>query len=150
MRITFCAALAATMVLAACGEKPKAAAPTPEAAAAGNAAPIGPLTPCPTCKLFEVGMVTTDKGNYFEPKDIDAHEGDVVRFKLVVGVHNVSFPADSNPGKSGLPAATVLLQLPGQTTDVLLNFGTGEFRFQCDAHAALGMTGRIKVEPKKG
>jgi plastocyanin len=146
MRIAFRSLLVTAIVAAACGEKPK---PAPETAPPA-AAPAGPITPCPTCKVIEIGMVTTDKGNYFEPKNIEAHLGDVLRFKLVVGVHNVSFPADSNPGKSGLPATTPLLQLPGQTTDILLNFGTGTFRFQCDAHAALGMTGSVKVEEKKG
>ena len=145
MRSSLRAVLLATLAIAACGEKPK---PAPEAAGPA-VTPSGPITPCATCKLIEIGMVTTDKGNYFEPKNVEAHVGDVLRYKLVVGVHNVTFPPDSNPGKSGLPAVTPLLQLPGQTTDILLNFGAGTFRFQCDAHAALGMTGSVKVEEKQ-
>ena len=127
--------------VAACGgsEKP-AAIETPAVV------PGGPVTPCPTCKVIELTATTDEKGNYFTPNSFEAHEGDVMRVKLVVGVHNVNFLADSNPGKSGLPGPTMMLQLPGQTVDVLLNFGKGTFYFQCDPHAALGMKGHVKVE----
>jgi plastocyanin len=39
-----------------------------------------------------------------------------------------------------------MLQLPGQTKDILLDFGTGSFYFQCDPHALLGMVGRVNVQ----
>ena len=93
-------------------------------------------------------MTTTETGSFFEPKKIEAHEGDVLRFTLETGVHNVHFLPDSNPGKQNLPPASDLLQLPGQTKDILLNFGTGHFYFQCDPHALLGMTGKLEVEKK--
>lgn len=142
VQLSFILALAA---LAACETKP---APAPQAAAPA-AAPGAPITPCPTCKVIVIGMTTTETGNFFDPKDVEAHEGDVLRFKLNVGVHNANFLPDSNPGKPNLPPATALLQLPGQTADILLNFGTGNFYFQCDAHAALGMRGHLKVEKKE-
>ena len=127
--------------LAACGKsEPKPAAESPAAA------PAGPATPCPTCKIIEVTATTDEKGNYFTPNKFEAHEGDVMRVKLVVGVHNVDFLADSNPGKTGLPLPTQMLQLPGQTIDIPLNFGKGTFYFQCDPHAALGMKGHVEVE----
>jgi plastocyanin len=65
---------------------------------------------------------------------------------LLVGVHNVHFLPDSNPGKSNLPPASDMLQLPGQSIDIPLNFGKGKFYFQCDPHAALGMKGHVEVE----
>jgi plastocyanin len=58
----------------------------------------------------------------------------------------VHFLADSNPGKSGLPAASDMLQLPDQTYDVPVNFTEGKYYFQCDPHAALGMKGHVEVE----
>lgn len=100
-----------------------------------------------TGTIIEVGMQTNDKGNYFEPASITAKPGDVIRFKLVQGVHNVDFLADSNPGHASLPAATAFAQLPGQALDVPLTFGSGQFYFQCDPHAALGMVGRVDVRP---
>lgn len=146
MRSSMFALAAAALLVTACGDKQ----PKPDAAPAQPAAaPSGPITPCATCKVIEIGMVTTEKGNYFEPKDLEAHQGDVLRYKLVIGVHNVTFLPDSNPGKTGLPATTPLLQLPGQTSDILVNMAPGKYFFQCDAHAALSMVGTLKVEAKE-
>ncbi|MFL5576746.1 MAG: plastocyanin/azurin family copper-binding protein [Gemmatimonadaceae bacterium] len=39
-----------------------------------------------------------------------------------------------------------MLQLPGQTIDVKVNWAPGTHYFQCDPHAALGMVGHVKVE----
>jgi plastocyanin len=59
----------------------------------------------------------------------------------------VDFLADSNPGKSGLPKASDMLQLPGQTFDVAVkSLAPGHYYFQCDPHAALGMQGHLEVE----
>lgn len=99
-----------------------------------------------TGKIIEITMHTDDQGNYFSPSEIEAHEGDVLRFKLVTGVHNVNFLPDSNPGKTGLPPVSMYLQLPGQTLDIPLTFGEGDFYFHCDPHAMLGMVARLEVE----
>lgn len=143
--LTAVAVLGAVLTVACGGEKPAEhampAATTPAAAPAS-------VEPCATCKIIEVKMITTEKGNYFEPKSIEAHEGDVLRFTLQVGVHNVNFLPDSNPGRQNLPKVSDMLQLPGQTHDIKLDFGTGRFYFQCDPHALLGMTGHVKVEEK--
>jgi plastocyanin len=101
----------------------------------------------PTGKVITIEMISDDRGNRFEPAEVEAHRGDVVRFSLNVGVHNVDFLADSNAGASGLPAPSDMLQLPGQTYDVPVNFAAGKsYYFQCDPHAPLGMHGHIKVE----
>jgi plastocyanin len=63
-------------------------------------------------------------------------------------VHNVNFLADSNPGKTGLPPMSGLLQLPGQTHDIAVSFAEGTYYYQCDPHAALGMKGHVKVVAK--
>ncbi|MEX1187072.1 MAG: plastocyanin/azurin family copper-binding protein [Gemmatimonadaceae bacterium] len=99
-----------------------------------------------TGKIIEVKMITDDKGNYYEPAAIHAETGDVLRFTVVTGVHNVNFLPDSNAGKQGLPPASDLLQLPGQTLDIPVTFAEGSYYFQCDPHALLGMIGRLHVE----
>jgi len=134
------------LLAAACrGETPQDSS-SPVAAVAALAGAPAVVTPCATCRIIEVSMITTEQGSSFEPKTIAAHAGDVLRFKLAIGVHNVSFLPDSNPGRSVLPAVGPFLQLPGQTHDVALTFGAGTFYFQCDPHAALGMVGRVTVE----
>lgn len=91
-------------------------------------------------------MITDEKGNYFAPAAIEAHPGDVLRFTLVSGVHNVHFTPELNPGIAGLPAMSDMLQLPGQTYDVPVTLLPGHYGFQCDPHAALGMVGKLEVE----
>jgi len=139
--------IVALALLAACSKGEKA--PTPDttgAAAAATTTPGGEVTPGPGGKVIVVEATTDEKGNYFTPSEIEAHKGDVLRYKLKVGVHNVHFLPDSNPGKTGLPPASEMLQLPGQTIDIPVNFAAGKYYFQCDPHAALGMKGHLKVE----
>ena len=141
-------ALAATV--AACAKKDESPATTQESAAApAAAAPSagGEQTPDQGRKVIEVLATTDDQGNNrFIPADLEAHKGDVIRFKLGTGVHNVHFLPDSNPGKNGLPPASDFLQLPGQTYDLKVTLGEGKYYLQCDPHAALGMKGHLEVE----
>jgi len=145
---TIFSSIAAALVLAglaACGgEKPEARDDDDDRAPAANDA--APGAPAPTGTVIEIKAITDDQGNRFEPADIEAKPGDVLRIVLVSGVHNINFLPDSNPGKSGLPAASDLLQLPGQTLDIPVTFAPGHYYFQCDPHAALGMVGRLEVE----
>lgn len=98
----------------------------------------------PTGTVIEVKMSSIG-GERFIPADIEARRGDVIRFVLESGVHNVSFPSDRNPAGVSLPGTGPFLQLPGQTYDVVVDFPTGDYFYQCDPHAALGMVGTIKV-----
>ena len=75
----------------------------------------GPPAATPTGKIVTVELNSDEKGNYFEPATFEVHWGDVVRFTLKSGVHNVHFLPDSNAGKSNLPPAD-MLQLPAQTS----------------------------------
>ena len=140
MKTTNIITVAALILAAACGggtkdaDKPAAA---PPAAAA----------PAATGEVHEITATTDDKGSYFTPKEITAKAGDVLRVKLITGVHNLHCRPDSNKTAKGLPEASALLQLPGQTVDIPLTFGTGKFFFQCDPHAALGMVGHVTVTP---
>jgi plastocyanin len=99
-----------------------------------------------TGKVIVVEAYSDEKGNYFKPADFEAHRGDIIRFTLKSGVHNVNFLPDSNAGKTGLPPASDMLQLPDQTFDVPVTFAEGRYYYQCDPHVALGMKGHIKVE----
>ena len=124
------------------GEKAEKEEEAEEAPVAG-----GPVQPGPGGKIIIVEMLTDEKGvNQFRPSEIEAKKGDVIRYTLVVGVHNVNFPADSNPGVAGLPGPAAMLQVPGQTFDVLVTWDEGRYTFQCDPHALLGMIGHVKVE----
>jgi plastocyanin len=137
---------AAALFIVACGGE-KTATSTDSTKPGTPAASSGPVTPAPGGKVIEVTMTTDEKGNYFSPAEITANKGDVVRFTLKVGVHNVHFLPDSNAKVSGYPsAASEFLQLPGQTYDLLVDFAPGRYYFQCDPHAALGMMGHITVQ----
>lgn len=144
-------ALFTALAIAACSGETKEeneATAEPAPAAQPAATNMGEnLTPDPGRKIIVVQMMTDDQGNNrFEPADIEAHPGDVIRYTLKSGVHNANFLPDSNAIKSGLPPATPLLQLPGQTIDVKVTMAPGKYYFHCDPHALLGMKGRLEVE----
>ncbi len=132
--------LATALFAVGCGKEPatpgSATSSTPDAAK--SAEPAG--------RTIVVEAFSDADGNYFKPAKVEAHQGDVIRFTLKSGVHNVNFLADSNPGKTGLPAASDMLQLPDQTYDVKVTFAKGHYYFQCDPHALLGMKGHLEVE----
>jgi plastocyanin len=102
--------------------------------------------PVPTGRIIEIQLMSDEQGNRFEPAKVEAHPGDVLRFTLTSGVHNISFTPQSNEGKAKLPPASEMLQLPGQTLDIPVNFAPGHYSFQCDPHALLGMLGTLEVE----
>jgi plastocyanin len=124
-----------------------AAGTATDANAGASAGGAQQLTPDAGGKVIDVQMLTDEQGNNkFDPAKFDAAKGDVIRYHLKTGVHNVHFLPDSNPGKTGLPAASELLQLPGQTHDVKVSFEPGTYYFQCDPHARLGMVGHVTVK----
>lgn len=129
-------------VLTACGGGGESGAGTVATPGAPSAAP----SVTPTGRVIEVLMITDEKGNRFEPATILAARGDVVRFTLKTGVHNVNFLPDSNAGRANLPTASEFLQLPGQTWDLTVALDAGSYYFQCDPHALLGMVGRLEVK----
>lgn len=140
----FLVATAATAILACGGGGEKAADTTTAQPAPPPVA--GQLTPKEGHKVIKVELVTDDQGNNrFVPNDIEADDGDVLRFTLVVGVHNVHFVADSNKSIT-TPPPSEMLQAPGQTHDVAVDWPKGRYYFQCDPHALLGMTGHVTVK----
>lgn len=136
------------LLVTACGGKEKSeSGDTASVATAAGAAssPSGPVA-TPTGKIVVVELNSDAQGNYFKPAKFEVHRGDVIRFILKSGVHNVHFLPDSNPGKTNLPPASDMLQLPDQTLDIPVNLAPGKYYFQCDPHAALGMQGHVEVE----
>ncbi len=131
----------AAAALTACAKGPEKGADASSASSASQAPSV-----TPTGKVITVQLVSDEKGNYYDPSTIEATRGDVVRFTLKTGVHNVHFLPDSNPGRTNLPPASELLQLPGQTWDFTVAFEPGSYYFQCDPHALLGMKGRLEVK----
>lgn len=128
-------------VVAACSRSD-----TPAGEDAASSSPATSSGPAAGGKTIEVKLITDGEGNRFEPNKIEAHQGDVVKFVLAVGVHNVHFLPDSNAGKTNLPAPSEMLQLPGQTYELPITLAPGKYYFQCDPHAALGMKGHLIVE----
>ena len=158
-RVLLLGAVGATVALAACaggtksdaGTTPDAtvAATTDAASSTSTGFSSTALTPDAGGKVIAVVAETDDEGkNRFEPADFEAKKGDVIRYTLKSGVHNVHFLPDSNPGAQGLPAQpSDMLQLPGQTLDVKVTWAPGKHYFQCDPHALLGMMGHVTVKP---
>lgn len=136
MRPTLFTLLTLTTLLACGGGE--SASSTPAAGAAPEAKATG--------NIITVTMTTDEKGSYFTPSTIDASPGDVIRFTLKSGVHNVSFPEDSNTIKDGLPKSSDFLQIPGQEYDLPVSMRPGSYYFHCDPHAALGMKGQLNVK----
>jgi plastocyanin len=99
-----------------------------------------------TGRIITVQMITDEKGSYYSPSTIDASRGDVIRFTLKTGVHNVSFPDTLNSITEGLPPSSNFLQLPGQEYDLLVSMRPGTYQFHCDPHAALGMKAQLIVK----
>jgi plastocyanin len=143
-KINLFLALGVAAALAACGGENATSAgtaadqtATPAPAAEAAAAPA-------TGNVIEVLATTESDGtNHFVPAQVTAKRGDVIRVKLGTGVHN--FHITEGPSGAALPAAGSFLQLPGQTEDVTVDLPAGDYKFQCDPHAALGMVGTLTV-----
>lgn len=139
----------ALAVMAACGGESGAtaeesSAPAQPVAAEAPATEQG-LAPAPGGEVIEVRM-TMANGGRFEPSEVTANPGDVIRFVNVDNVHNVSFPADRNSGAANLPAPSPYLTAPGQTYEMAVDLAPGTYTFQCDPHVPMGMLGTLTVQ----
>jgi len=157
MRVTSMAAGLA-IVLAACGggeqkageEQQTTATPEQQAPAAAPAA---------SGATHDVNMVLEGSSYKYVPDQLTIKAGDQVRFHNVSGgPHNVSFWADSIPAgaadalKAGMPDQMAplegqLLTEPNAIYAVsFANAPTGEYKYYCLPHLALGMKAKITVE----
>lgn len=140
-------ALSLLVLSAACGGQGEAAPAANENAATAEA-PAAPAAAAPAAggQVIEVKMIMGTGQPVFEPAQVTAKPGDIVRFVNVDNVHNVSFPADKNAGVAGaLPAPSPYMATPGQTYDLKVELQPGTYTFQCDPHAAMGMVGQLTV-----
>lgn len=142
----------AVALLAACGGETASQAATDSAQVQGAGAPAveaaAPAAAAPVAggEVIEIKMSMAGSKAVFEPAEVTAKQGDVLRFVNVDNVHNVSFPADKNANAAGLPAASPFLTTPGQTYDVTVDMQPGTYTFQCDPHVAMGMVGTLTVQ----
>lgn len=141
------------LILAACGGG-EPAAEAPAAAEPPAAAPAA------TGASHDVNMVQEGAAYLFVPAELTIAAGDVVNFHNVSGgPHNVQFYADSIPAGS---AEVLAAGMPGDKLDALsgpllaepnavysitfVGTPTGEYKFTCLPHMALGMHGKITVQ----
>ncbi|HET9038557.1 MAG TPA: plastocyanin/azurin family copper-binding protein [Gemmatimonadales bacterium] len=147
------------IVLAACGGEKKAedqsTTATPEQPAAAPAA-----APAAGGGGTHDVMMVLDGSTYkFDPAELTIKAGDVVNFhNKSGGPHNVSFWADSIPAggadvlKGTMPDQMAPLEGPlltEQDAVYKVSFAgapTGDYKFYCLPHLALGMKGKISVQ----
>lgn len=134
--------LGLSLAIAGCSGD-EAAAGQGAGVAAGSEAAV-PAS-APAGNVIEVKMITDGAVNAFVPAEVTARKGDVVRFVLESGVHNVSFAGDPAAAAAGLPGASRFLQSPGESYDVVVNAAPGKYKFQCDPHVPMGMVGTLTV-----
>lgn len=95
-------------------------------------------------KIVEVKMVMPSGANpRYEPAQVTARPGDVIRFVNTENVHNVHFV--KGPAGATLPPASPYLTQANQTYDVKVDLPAGSYDFQCDPHVAMGMVGQLTV-----
>jgi plastocyanin len=157
MRVTSMAAGLALLAAACGGGEQKAGeeqqtTATPEQQAPAAAPAAGGAT-------HDVNMVLEGSSYKYVPEQLTIKSGDQVRFINVSGgPHNVSFWADSIPSgaadplKAGMPDQMAplegqLLTEPNAVYTVnFANVPTGEYKYYCLPHLALGMKAKITVQ----
>ncbi|MGH7500068.1 MAG: plastocyanin/azurin family copper-binding protein [Gemmatimonadales bacterium] len=159
MRVTSMVAGLA-IVLAACGGEKKAADQTTTASPDTSAAAAAPAAaPAASGANHDVNMVLNGAKYEFEPSELTIKAGDVVTYhNKSGGPHNVSFWGDSIPSgaeavlKAAMPDQMAPLEGPllteaeGTYKVSFAGAPTGEYRFYCLPHLALGMHGKITVQ----
>ena len=158
MRVTSMVAGLA-IVLAACGGEKKAA--DQGMAATGSAAAPAPAA-APSAgggANHDVSMVLNGAKYEFQPAELTIKAGDKITFhNKSGGPHNVSFWADSIPSggdavlKSTMPdqmspmEGPLLTEQDGQYVVSFAGAPTGDYKFYCLPHLALGMHGKVTVQ----
>jgi plastocyanin len=165
MRVTSMVAGLA-IVLAACGGEKKAddqstmTPATPDSsAAAPAAAPASGGEAAAGGGNHDVNMSLEGSSYKFDPAELTIKPGDVVTFhNKSGGPHNVSFWADSIPAggadklKAAMPDQMAPLEGPlltEQDGTYKVSFAgapTGDYKYYCLPHLALGMKGKITVK----
>ena len=160
MRVTSMVAGLA-IALAACGgeKKPEAQSTTTTTAAPEQPAAAPAAAPAAGGKNHDVNMVLDGSTYKYDPSELTIKAGDVVTFhNKSGGPHNVSFWTDSIPSgaadvlKGTMPDQMAPLEGPLLTEPdaaYKISFAgapTGEYKFYCLPHLALGMHGKLAVQ----
>lgn len=160
MRVTSMVAGLA-FVLAACGgeKKPEAQSTTTTTAAPEQPAAAPGAEPAAGGTTHDVNMVLDGNTYKYDPSELTIKAGDVVNFhNKSGGPHNVSFWTDSIPSgaadvlKGTMPDQMAPLEGPlltEQDAVYKVSFAgapTGDYKFYCLPHLALGMHGKITVQ----
>lgn len=151
-------------VVAACGGGEQNAdeqqtTTTQDQAAPAGEAPAGDATPAAGGTTHTVDMVLEGSSYKYVPDQLTIKSGDVVNFvNKSGGPHNVAFWADSIPSgaadalKAGMPdqmaplEGSLLTEPNAVYTVSFANAPTGEYKYYCLPHLALGMKARITVQ----
>ena len=150
------------VIVAACGGEKKTEQPAAGGDSVGTpaaAAPTPAAAQAATGKSHDVNMVLDGSKYKYDPDNLTIQSGDVVRYhNKSGGPHNVSFWADSIPKgaadvlKGSMPDQMAPLEGPLLTEpDAVYKVSfagapTGDYKFYCLPHLALGMHGKIKVQ----
>ena len=160
MRVTSMVAGLA-IALAACGgeKKPEAQSTTTTTAAPEQPAAAPAAAPAVGGTNHDVNMVLDGSTYKYDPAELTIKAGDVVTFhNKSGGPHNVSFWTDSIPSgaadvlKGTMPDQMAPLEGPLLTEPdaaYKISFAgapTGEYKFYCLPHLALGMHGKLTVQ----
>jgi plastocyanin len=160
MRVTSMVAGLA-IALAACGgeKKPEAQSTTTTTAAPEQPAAAPAAAPAAGGTNHDVNMVLDGSTYKYDPAELTIKAGDVVTFhNKSGGPHNVSFWTDSIPSgaadvlKGSMPDQMAPLEGPLLTEPdaaYKVSFAgapTGEYKFYCLPHLALGMHGKLTVQ----
>jgi plastocyanin len=102
-------------------------------------------------RVLEVLMVDKGGGQWrFEPAQIAVQHGDVVRFvQADVVPHNVQLKETPDGTDLGSAHMGSFLLQKGDVYDVTIDdrFAPGVHQFVCTPHEAMGMVGRLDVQP---
>ena len=146
------------IVLAACGGEQKS---SDQQAAPGQAAPgqaeAPASTPTAAGATHDVNMVLEGSQYKYVPDQLTVGANDMIRYhNKSGGPHNVAFWADSIPsGASSAivvpepmsPLSSKLVVAPDEIIEVKLNNApTGEYKYYCTPHLALGMKAKLTVK----
>ena len=157
MRVTSMAAGLAVLLAACGGGEQKAGDEQQTTATPEQQAPAA--APAGGGATHDVNMVLEGSSYKYVPDQLTIKSGDQVRFHNVSGgPHNVAFWADSIPAgaaeplKAGMPDQMAPLEgqlLTEPNAIYTVNFAnapTGEYKYYCLPHLALGMKAKITVE----
>ena len=149
------------LIVAACGGGEKKAEEQQTATPAEQPAPA--QAPTATGTTHDVDMVLEGSSYKYVPSEITVKAGDAIRFhNKSGGPHNVSFWADSIPAGAADPLNAGMPDAPGAKmgplqgplltdpdaayTVTFASVPTGEYKFYCFPHLAMGMAGKVTVQ----